>query len=177
MGTAGIVIVLAAVACSLGIFGYIGLATTMLTIEVIPFLVLAIGVDNIFIFVHAYDRIPNKSYENIEKNLGKALGEVGPSIILCTTTEIFCFAIGSLSEMPAVNTFAMYAAVAVLFDFVFQITAFVALMCLDQKRYQVGIVSNRSRGLGEIFIVVLQFPEEPIGLVLLFQAEPGQRGH
>lgn len=105
--------------------------------QVIPFLVLAVGVDNIFIFVHAYNRIPNKSYDSIERNIGKALGQVGPSILLCTASEIFCFAIGSLSEMPAVNTFAMYAAVAILLDFLFQITAFVALMCLDQKRFQV----------------------------------------
>lgn len=104
----------------------------------IPFLVLAIGVDNIFIFVHAYNRIPNKNQDNIEKNIGKAMGQVGPSILLCTCSEFCCFAIGSLSDMPAVNTFAIYAAVAVLLDFIFQITAFVAIMCLDQKRYQVS---------------------------------------
>lgn len=40
--------------------------------------------------------------------------------------------------MPAVKTFAMYAAVAIFFDFLFQITAFVALMSLDQRRYESG---------------------------------------
>lgn len=161
MAVGGIVVVLGAVGCSLGFFGYLGVTTTMLTIEVrthlkslfypfsipnnwiplqvIPFLVLAIGVDNIFIFVHAYNRIPNKSHDTIEKNIGKAMGQVGPSILLCTCSEICCFAIGSISDMPAVNTFAIYAALAVFMDFVFQITAFVAIMCLDQKRYQVSI--------------------------------------
>lgn len=99
---------------------------------------LAVGVDNIFIFVHAYNRIPHKDYDTIERNIGKALGQVGPSMLLCTASELVCFAIGSLSDMPAVNTFAIYAAVAILLDFVFQITAFVAIMCLDQKRYQVS---------------------------------------
>lgn len=39
--------------------------------------------------------------------------------------------------MPAVNTFAMYATIAVFIDFILQITAFIALLSLDDKRYQV----------------------------------------
>lgn len=40
--------------------------------------------------------------------------------------------------MPAVKTFAMYAAVAILLNFLFQISAFVAIMSLDQKRVEEG---------------------------------------
>lgn len=47
--------------------------------------------------------------------------------------------LGSLSDMPAVNTFALYATVAVFINFLFQITAFVALLSLDQRRYEVRI--------------------------------------
>lgn len=55
----------------------------------------------------------------------------------CIFTYIFCK--GTLSDMPAVNTFAMYAAVAVLVDFILQITAFIALLSLDDKRYKVSV--------------------------------------
>lgn len=41
----GVLIVLSSVACSLGIFSYIGVPLTCIVIEVIPFLVLAVGVD------------------------------------------------------------------------------------------------------------------------------------
>ncbi len=54
LGIAGILIVLSSVACSLGIFSYIGIPLTLIVIEVIPFLVLAVGVDNIFIIVQTY---------------------------------------------------------------------------------------------------------------------------
>lgn len=172
LAVGGIIVVLGAVGCSLGFFGYLQVETTMLTIEVIPFLVLAIGVDNIFIFVHAYDRIPNKSKDTIEKNIGRAMGQVGPSILLCTCSEICCFAIGSLSDMPAVNTFAIYAAMALFFDFIFQITAFVAIMCLDQKRYQTDrmdlfcciqnkrpkVDDSHERGLLERFVADIYTP-------------------
>lgn len=36
--------------------------------------------------------------------------------------------------MPAVKSFALYAALAVLMDFVLQMTAFVALLSLDARR-------------------------------------------
>jgi Niemann-Pick C1 protein len=134
----GIVIVLASVLCSLGVFGYLEVATTMLTVEVIPFLVLAVGVDNIFILVHTYNRLDKNSFNSIGDGIGEALGRVGPSILLTAASECFCFLIGALSDMPAVRTFALYATVALLIDFIFQISAFIALMAIDQSRLQSG---------------------------------------
>lgn len=56
LGVGGIVVVLGSVVCSLGVCGYIGVPTTLLTVEVIPFLVLAVGIDNIFIMVQTHQR-------------------------------------------------------------------------------------------------------------------------
>ncbi|XP_031627932.1 NPC intracellular cholesterol transporter 1 homolog 1b [Contarinia nasturtii] len=131
----GIVIVLSSVACSLGIFGFLDLPTTMLTIEVIPFLVLAVGVDNLFILVHAYQRLDVKKYTSSSDAVADALAEVGPSILLTAISQASCFGIGSLNEMPAVKTFALYATVAICFNFLLQITAFIALMTIDMIRY------------------------------------------
>ena len=57
LGIAGILIVLSSVSSSLGIFSYAGIPLTLIVIEVIPFLVLAVGVDNIFIIVQTYEVI------------------------------------------------------------------------------------------------------------------------
>lgn len=65
LGIAGILIVLSSVACSLGIFSYIGIPLTLIIIEVIPFLVLAVGVDNIFIIVQTY-QVGGVSWEQIQ---------------------------------------------------------------------------------------------------------------
>ena len=134
----GIVIVLASVLCSLGVFGYLKVATTMLTVEVIPFLVLAVGVDNIFILVHTYNRLNKHDFPTIADGIGEALGRVGPSILLTAASECFCFLIGALSDMPAVRTFALYATVALFLNFIFQISAFIALMAIDEKRLEGG---------------------------------------
>ncbi|KAH8392947.1 hypothetical protein KR200_001327 [Drosophila serrata] len=132
----GIVIVLASVTCSLGFWGYLDVTTTMLAIEVIPFLVLAVGVDNIFIMVHTYQRLDHSKFASTHEAIGEAIGQVGPSILQTAGSEMACFAIGCISDMPAVKTFAMYAAIAILLDFLLQVTAFVALMAIDERRYQ-----------------------------------------
>ncbi|KAL1131976.1 hypothetical protein AAG570_011587, partial [Ranatra chinensis] len=133
LGLGGVCVVLLSVASSLGIFGYIGCPSTLLTIEVIPFLVLAVGVDNMFILV-THHEINRNDDKQVAECIGKTLGQVGPSLVLTTFSEIACFAIGTLSEMPAVNTFALYATVALSIDFILQITVFVAFLAINTQR-------------------------------------------
>jgi Niemann-Pick C1 protein len=49
----GILIVMASVLASMGLVAYLGIGLTMISAEVIPFLILAIGVDNMFIIKNA----------------------------------------------------------------------------------------------------------------------------
>ncbi|KAM7541010.1 hypothetical protein Aperf_G00000046447 [Anoplocephala perfoliata] len=50
----GVSIVLASVFSSIGLWSFVGVPATLIIIEVIPFLVLAVGVDNIFIMVQDF---------------------------------------------------------------------------------------------------------------------------
>lgn len=45
--------------------------------------------------------------------------------------------LGTLSTMPAVKTFALYASLSILINFLLQITAFVSLLSLDARRSKV----------------------------------------
>jgi Niemann-Pick C1 protein len=54
VGLCGVLIVLASVASSVGFFSYCNVPATLIIIEVVPFLVLAVGVDNIFILTQTY---------------------------------------------------------------------------------------------------------------------------
>lgn len=54
LGVAGVLIVALSVTSSIGVYAFYGIPATMIILEVQPFLVLAVGVDNIFIFVQAY---------------------------------------------------------------------------------------------------------------------------
>ena len=56
LGLFGIALVVLSCLCSVGFFSFFGVQVTLIIAEVIPFLVLAVGVDNVFILVHELDR-------------------------------------------------------------------------------------------------------------------------
>ncbi|XP_029295439.1 NPC1-like intracellular cholesterol transporter 1 [Cottoperca gobio] len=134
VGLGGILVVGCSVLASMGFYSWIGIPSSLIILQVVPFLVLAVGADNIFIFVLEYQRDMRRHEETREEQIGRVLGNVAPSMLLCSLSESVCFFLGALSTMPAVKTFALYAALAVLMDFVLQMTAFVALLSLDCRR-------------------------------------------
>ncbi|KAI4389641.1 hypothetical protein MLD38_001846 [Melastoma candidum] len=132
LGLSGVVLVMLSVLASAGFFSIIGVKATLIIMEVIPFLVLAVGVDNMCILLHAVKRQPLEL--PMEARMSNALLEVGPSITLASLSEVLAFAVGSFIPMPACRVFSMFAALAVLLDFILQITAFVALIVFDILR-------------------------------------------
>ncbi|XP_061586807.1 NPC1-like intracellular cholesterol transporter 1 [Cololabis saira] len=134
VGLGGILVVGCSVLASMGFYSWIGVPSSLVILQVVPFLVLAVGADNIFIFVLEYQRDERKPEETREEQIGRVLGQVAPSMLLCSLSESVCFFLGALTTMPAVKSFALYAALAVVMDFVLQMTAFVALLSLDARR-------------------------------------------
>ncbi|KAG4161988.1 hypothetical protein ERO13_D01G090000v2 [Gossypium hirsutum] len=132
LGLSGVLLVMLSVLGSVGFFSAIGVKSTLIIMEVIPFLVLAVGVDNMCILVHSVKRQPLDL--PLEGRISNALVEVGPSITLASLSEVFVFAVGSFIPMPACRVFSMFAALAVLLDFLLQVTAFVSLIVFDFLR-------------------------------------------
>ncbi|XP_075743026.1 NPC intracellular cholesterol transporter 1-like isoform X2 [Rhipicephalus microplus] len=139
LGLVGVLIVLLSVVASLGIFSFFNVAATLIIVEVIPFLVLAVGVDNIFILVQQFQRDERREGETTVEQVGRLVGEVAPSMMLSSVSMSACFFIGALTETPAVRIFALYAGVALLINFFLQMTCFLALFTMDTLRQE----SNR----------------------------------
>ncbi|KAK3941461.1 patched family-domain-containing protein [Diplogelasinospora grovesii] len=137
LGVAGIVIVLMSITASIGLFSWAGLRATLIIVDVIPFIVLAVGVDNIFLIVHEFERV-NISHPDdvVEVRVSRALGRMGPSILFSALTETISFALGAFVGMPAVRNFAIYAAGAVFINAILQVTVFVSVLTLNQIRVE-----------------------------------------
>lgn len=54
VGLGGILVVGCSVLSSMGFYSWIGIPSSLVILQVVPFLVLAVGADNIFIFVLEY---------------------------------------------------------------------------------------------------------------------------
>ncbi|UJR21943.1 hypothetical protein I4U23_025012 [Adineta vaga] len=134
LGIAGVILVALSVWASVGIFSYMRIPTTLIIFEVIPFLVLAVGVDNIFILTQTIQRDRRLPDEDVECQIARIVGRVGPAMLLTSVSESIAFFLGALTPMPAVRLFSLYAGMSVLIDFLLQITVFVSLITLDQKR-------------------------------------------
>ncbi|KAK3902396.1 patched family-domain-containing protein [Staphylotrichum tortipilum] len=137
LGVVGIIIVLMSITASIGLFSWVGLRATLIIVDVIPFIVLAVGVDNIFLIVHEFERV-NISHPDdvVEVRISRALGRMGPSILFSAITETICFALGAFVGMPAVRNFAVYAAGAVFINAILQVTMFVSVLTLNQIRVE-----------------------------------------
>jgi hypothetical protein len=104
---------------ALGVCSAFGMWSTLIIMEVIPFLVLAVGVDNMFVLAHALQK--QHAALPLATRMGLALATVGPSITLAASCEVAAFGLGALTSMPAVRNFSICASVAVLLDFLLQV--------------------------------------------------------
>jgi Niemann-Pick C1 protein len=107
----------------------------MISAEVVPFLVLAIGVDNMFLISRAERSVPAHITE-IELRIAYGMKEIGPSIFTAAFCEALAFFIGMLTDVPALYSFCLVAGIAVLVDFILQMTLFIPALTLDGKRIQ-----------------------------------------
>jgi Niemann-Pick C1 protein len=60
--------------------------------------------------------------------------EIGPSIFTAAFCEALAFFIGMLTDVPALWSFCLVAGLAVVADFILQMTVFLAALTLDGKR-------------------------------------------
>ena len=128
LAVGGILMILLSALAATGVFGWAQVASNLIVMEVVPFLLLAIGADNVFILVMDIQREKRNEGDTNADLIARVLSRGGPSMLLCALTESTVFFIGSISDMPAVKVFALNAALAILFNFILQVTAFLALI-------------------------------------------------
>ncbi|CAN0008284.1 unnamed protein product [Ectocarpus sp. 12 AP-2014] len=137
LAVGGTVLVVAAGVAAYGLNSGFHIPFTSLS-QILPFILIGIGVDDMFVIVAAYDHTdPSLA---VEERIALGVKRCGLSVTYTSLTNFFAFLLGSMTSLPAVEYFCLYAATAILFDFFLQASknTFVALLTMDANRQKAG---------------------------------------
>uniref|UniRef100_A0A7N6BDU3 SSD domain-containing protein n=1 Tax=Anabas testudineus TaxID=64144 RepID=A0A7N6BDU3_ANATE len=132
VGLAGVLLVALSVAAGLGLCSLLGLSFNAATTQVLPFLALGIGVDDMFLLAHSF----TETGTNIpfKERTGDCLRRTGTSVALTSINNMIAFFMAALIPIPALRAFSLQAAIVVVFNFAMVLLIFPAILSLDLHR-------------------------------------------
>uniref|UniRef100_A0A8C3LS47 Patched 2 n=1 Tax=Chrysolophus pictus TaxID=9089 RepID=A0A8C3LS47_CHRPC len=132
VGLAGVLLVALSVASGLGLCSLLGISFNAATTQVLPFLALGIGVDDMFLLAHAFTE--TSQHIPFKERTGECLRRTGTSVALTSVSNMIAFFMAALVPIPALRAFSLQAAVVVVFNFAMVLFIFPAILSLDLYR-------------------------------------------
>jgi hypothetical protein len=102
--------------------------------EVFPFVIIVIGLENMFRLINAVFATPAE--KPTTQRISGALGEVGFLSFIAVVTDLAMLVIIARVSVPAVREFCLFAGVALLVDFILHMTFFLAVLSVDVRRLE-----------------------------------------
>ena len=108
--------------------------------NLIPFLLLGIGVDDMFVIMQCFENLSpeERDLSNIPASISLTMRRAGVAVTVTSLTDFMVFAIGSTTVLPALRSFCLWCGVGILATYFFQITLFAGALALDCKRLYQG---------------------------------------
>ena len=100
----------------------------------LPFMLMGIGVDDMFVIVSCVDQTPMHLSANERFRIG--LIHAGPSITITSVTDALAFFVGSFSDVPALRSFCNFSAICVLTLYFSFLTIFSPWFIHDMRRQE-----------------------------------------
>ncbi|CAB1322212.1 unnamed protein product [Coregonus sp. 'balchen'] len=131
VGLAGVLLVALSVAAGLGLCSLLGISFNAATTQVLPFLALGVGVDDVFLLAHAFSETGQNKRIPFEDRTGECLKRTGASVALTSISNVTAFFMAALIPIPALRAFSLQAAVVVVFNFAMVLLIFPAILSMD----------------------------------------------
>ncbi|XP_003371998.1 protein patched protein [Trichinella spiralis] len=162
LAVCGCILVTISSLAGLGCSMLLGVKFNPTTTQVVPFLSLGLGVDDMFLLLHNYRDIARQYQVD---QIGMLLKETGLSALLTSVNNILAFLVGALLPIPALRSFCIQVALVLLLNAITILTIYPALMTFDLAR--------RKRRLLDVFCCIrapqpksrLNSRSEPVSVV------------
>lgn len=118
----------------MGVGSFIGLYNNSLNNN-IPFLLLGLGVDDAFVLVSEFQRATKLNPSaTVDERIGLAMKTGGMSVLITSATDALAFMVGSMTVLPALSWFCMFAGIGVVLCFFLQIFLFMPCLAINARR-------------------------------------------
>eukprot|EP01062_Namystynia_karyoxenos_P076992 TRINITY_DN7658_c0_g2_i1.p1 TRINITY_DN7658_c0_g2~~TRINITY_DN7658_c0_g2_i1.p1 ORF type:complete len:1160 (+),score=325.57 TRINITY_DN7658_c0_g2_i1:167-3646(+) len=132
LGLAGIICIALAVWGTMGTAALLGIEFNGLTLQVLPYVTMGLGIDDMFVVVHYFR--PPKMEEEVPFRLQHAYGQAGPSVLATSLVNLTVFLSSLIVPVGAVRSFSWQASIAVVVNFTTIFFGFGAYMAIDARR-------------------------------------------
>ncbi|KAI5608846.1 patched domain-containing protein 3-like [Silurus asotus] len=122
----------------------------VITVATSPFLVLGIGIDDIFIMISCWQQ--TNVQDSVPERMAATYRKAAISITITTLTDVVALYLSSNNPFGSVRSFCLYAGTAIFFCYLYNISFFGACLALNGKREE----SNRH------WLTCLKVPEESL---------------
>lgn len=119
---------------SFTICGILKINLSMIPQNAYPFVVLVLGIENMFRIINAVVAYPPTMAT--ELRIANALGEVGPVSVATAVQNLAILSLLARVVSPGVAAFCIFACIAALFDTFFLMTFFIAVLNVDIRRFE-----------------------------------------
>ncbi|XP_067131615.1 patched domain-containing protein 3-like [Centruroides vittatus] len=131
LGIAGCVSPFLATVAAFGLLCYCRIDYASINVMIV-FLISGIGIDDAFILIAAWRRTDVNA--SVPDRMKDAYAEAAVSITITSLTNFLAFCMGFVTPYKCIHIFSAYSALAIVFDYIFQLFFFGGLMALDGYR-------------------------------------------
>nr|XP_045594269.1 patched domain-containing protein 3-like [Procambarus clarkii] len=149
LGLLGIFSVLLSCCAAFGFVIYLGFEFIGINL-VGPFLLLGIGMDDVFVMLAAWRR--TRLQDSVPERMGQAFSDAAVGITITTVTEMVSFFIGAVTPFPSVQIFSIYMGTAVVVAYIWLISFFGGCLALSgymEKDQRHGVTCRKIKSKSE----------------------------
>jgi len=132
----------ACLSATLGIFTLANLSFAHVPLYMIPLVVIVATIENVFVLTNA--TLHSGCDMPIKEKVGRGLEALGFSITATLLAELSILAIGTGTGLQAVKEFCQFTAIALVIDYMLQLTFFVSVLSVDIRRVELTDLDNRT---------------------------------